>query len=330
MRAAATLAALALALATPGTARAGDPPDGWEVPPPRDAKPVKAIDRCGNDETCFMRQSILDVAPVDRPYRVDLADFASLPVVRALTSPKDDAALKDVPPVRAIDDKGRPYPWPDGAEAIRLMPPGPLGELAWGEWGRPFFEDPAFRSMGYGELHSVAAGSSGKSIEGKVSYFSIGVEGAGPNLVFDRVVGKLDGTPRVVASEWEHATVVPLPGGLGHAARHEGDTGAVTLLLPEVLLGGESRNVAVTGGFFPGSRFSSNVAFTRYVMPATPGASATTVFRVLDHERNRWPKAVQPKDKPPRLVVVVVSTSQTSVEKVPTLVILTRELPSEF
>lgn len=328
-----SLAALSTTFVLHLAAWAADgPPPGWEVTPPETKVVVKSIDRCGDNTDCHQRQTGLD-APLDTtPWQAFAVDVAKLPVLRKREAPKDGPPLKDAPAVRALDGEGRPFPWPDGAKReMRVMPPGKLGEVNWGdEWSQPFFEEPRYRGMGYGDTRSVDSepGKPVPALDGPIDFISIDRGGAG--LVYDHVVGKLEGTPQVAATLWEHAEAAPLPVGFGHAFREEGQSPSLVVLLPEVLLGMEGRRVAVRGGFEAGNRFSTAQPFTRYTMPAGIEATGTVMFSIVDTQRRRWLEAAEPKVKPPRLAVVLMASSRTSVEKAPVLVLFTRPRKSDF
>jgi len=324
-RPAAVTLAFTIALAS-GARAEGGPPAGWEVAPTPTKKSVKPLDRCGTDETCLHRQTVLD-APLDTtPWFAAEIDLESLPIVRSLRAPEDAEALRAVPPVRAIDGAGRPFPWPDGAKIeARLLPPGQLGEVTWRDSTLPFFEKPSLRSMGYGATHTADDDAVRRGhLDGAISFVGIGAEGE--SLVYDFVDGRLEGTPDVLASRWDHAVAAALAGGLGHAFRSEGSGASLTVLLPEVLLDFQSRGATSLGGFTRDDRFSTNTAFTRYVLPVRRGASATVTFLVLDQQRRRWfePKV---KTRTPELTAFVLATSQTSAEAEPTVVLFARPRP---
>lgn len=326
------LAASSIGLATFSAAGAppgGDPPSGWEVAPPAPKTAVKAIDRCGDDATCHVRQTGLDQPIESTPWSVVEVDFASLPLVKKLEAPKGGPFVKDAPPVRLIDGAGRPFPWPDGAKGeVRVMPAGKLGEVAWGnDWFTPFFQDSKYRSMGYGVTRTVDE-KAPNAFAGAIELVSIDRGAAG--LVYDHIVGKLEGSPQIAATLWEHADAARLPGGFGHAFRAEGEEASIVILLPEVFIGMEGRHVKLRGGFFAGSRFSTDQAFTRYTMPVGTRDSGTVTFSVIDTQRRRWLDAGEARTKPPRLESFVVASSRGSVEKAPRVVIFRRESRSDF
>ena len=146
--------------------------------------------------------------------------------------------------------------------------------------------------------------------------------------MYDHVVGKLEGTPQIAATLWEHADVAALPGGFGHAFREEGPEASLVLLLPEVFLGTEGSRVKLRGGFVPGNRFSSSQPFTRFVLPADTSATGTVTFHVSDAQRRRWLDAREAK--PPRTESVLIASSRSSVEKAPRVVIFRRPSSLEF
>ncbi|APR85629.1 Hypothetical protein A7982_10978 [Minicystis rosea] len=301
------------------------PPAGWEQPPPLPAPPTKAPAPacCGYDTTCCERQRILDMPvslAVPRAVEIRLSELPELAVKEA---PKDHPGIPGVPAVHAIDGRGRPPPWPHGPELeLRVMPPGRFGDIRWrGEWSEPFFRDSQYRSMGYGIVVHVStrAGdtkSSMSELTGPVSFVAID-KGPGETITYDRVEGALHESTDVVATRWEHVEAAPVFDGYIHGFRDKlGEDQAVSFLLPEVILGFESKDAKHEGGFIP-SRFSRTVAFTRYTLPVGPGRSALVTFDFLEHTGKRWFARPAGAEKVPDRRMLALVVSQTSAEAAP-------------
>ena len=221
----------AVVLLPAGVARAANPPGpppGWEEAPPL---PVKATVKsskpklaacCGYNPLCCSRQTDIDTAQSDRVARAVEVRVANLPESAVKKAPKDHPGIAGVPPVRAIDGRGQPWPWDSGpASEIRVMPPGRFGEIFWREqWGEPFFANPKLRSLGYGMVRSVGkTDDKGRSeLTGSVSYTALD-KGSGDTIAVDLVTGALDGTPEVVATRWLHVEAAPVAVGVLYAYR---------------------------------------------------------------------------------------------------------------
>lgn len=309
-----------------GVATAGEgagPPAGWEEPPPlalpapRASGSARPAACCRFDATCCFKQSANDAARPEAAQKIYPIKVSELPEARRQAAEAGGPPIAGVPPLRYLDDTGQPPPWPGGPKnAIRLMPPARFGEIHWQDERSPFFLDPANRGMGYGELHTIRgkdAIAALASLVGKVSYTAFN-EGEGGRVLVDLVEGQLAGSLDLRASAWTHADAAPVAEGHAHAFRgfYEGDE-RVVIVLPEVVLGGESGGVKLRGGFFP-SRFSRSEAFTLYALPLTPGTAALALFSMSDSQFLRWFPRPAGLGKPADRTGMVVSSSRTSAE----------------
>jgi hypothetical protein len=272
---------------------------------------------CRFDTTCCFKQSAADAALPDTAREIYPIKVSELPESRHQLAATGEPPFAGVPQLRYMDDTGQPPPWPGGPKnAIRLMPPGRFGEITWQDSFEPFFADPSRRGMGYGELHTIRGKDAIQalaSLVGRVAYVGI-AQGEGGKLVFDQVEGRLAGSLELRATEWTHAEAAPVAGGYAHAFRgdYEGAERAV-IVMPEVVLGGESPGVKLRGGFFP-SRFSRDQAFTLYGMPIGPGTGALAAFSMTDNQYHRWFPRTVALGKPTDFTDMIVSSSRTSVE----------------
>src|SRR5262249_9973920 len=139
-------------------------------------------------------------------------------------APKDHPGIPDVPRIRAIDGSGRPAPWADGPNLeIRVMPPGPLGEITWHDSTVPFFSRRDLQGMGHGVVHIVDKGGPDKGkcdLIGPISYLSFD-RGKGDAITVDVVNGTLDKTTEVLGTRWGHVEAVPVAEGVAHAFRQK-------------------------------------------------------------------------------------------------------------
>jgi hypothetical protein len=323
------------------TKAAPAPPAGWEAPPPlasadagkKKKGKIEPAACCVYDDICCSRQLEMDHAGSNHEGRIFEVRFADLPDLVVKEAPADGPGIEGAPAVRVIDGRGRPYPWPDEArDDVRVMPPGPLGEVKWrSDYPEPFFEDPQYRGMGYGAIHEFYGKREGAAtaLTGAVEFASFK---AGPDgkVIVDRVKGKLEGTPAVHATYWAHAEAVPVMPGVTNAYRiRDKDGERVVFVLPEVVLGFESKDTKTDGGFLP-SRFSRSWSFTTYTMPVGPGRSGLSTFLIHDYLVARW---FPPKGGVPKLeesILAMLASSQTSVEAEPRLrLVLFEELHEE-
>ena len=309
------------------------PPPGWEAPPPltgvssaKKAARARPAACCAYDRLCCTRQSILNEERPRRVAQVFEARWSEVPQMTIKTAPKEGPGIPGVPPARVVDGGGRPFPWPDGPkDLVRVMPPGQFGEIVRaGDWPTPFFADQEYRGMGYGVIHTAldaAAGDKGKSLlVGPIAYLSF-AQGEGDRIVVDRVTGSLAGSPEISATEWGHVEAAPVALGVVHAYREKvGDEERVVYLLPEVILGFESLDTKVRGGFLP-VRMESTEAYTMYSMPAGSGRSGMSSFRMDSDQARRWfrPKGAK---RPSGETRIALSASQTAAEPEPRLRVL--------
>ncbi len=330
----ATLAALlgrvSLATEPPASAEAPKPPAGWEMPPPpaappkakKGAKAKKVAACCAYDDVCCSRQSEIDAARPKHVVRVVELSLSDLPEELV----KEGAVVTGVPPVRVLDGLGRPFPWPDGPKKeLRMMPPGRFGDIRWkSEWWRPFFADKKYREMGYGATLLVDKTDSEKgnaALSGEVEYTAIDQDKEG-KVIVDFVKGKVEGSAELHATRWAHAETFTVADGFVHAFRRkQKEEELVVFVLPEVVLGFEAKDATHDGGFLP-SRFSSDVAFTMYMLPVGEGRSALVTFRVFDSQVARWFPRPKGTEKPPFVRSMELSSSQTSAEPEPRLRVL--------
>ncbi|MFT3767513.1 MAG: hypothetical protein QM820_18825 [Minicystis sp.] len=308
------------------------PPPGWEQPPPLPGPPSgkpAAPACCAYDSVCCERQRAID-APVEFDHMVTVVDVdvANLPEIEVKTADKDHPGIPGVAPVRAVDGRGRPSPWPDGPQLeMRVMPPGRFGEILWHrEWSEPWFADAEYSGMGHGIVLTVGrrqagAGPEASALVGPVSYVAID-KAPSDRIAYDHVEGVLQGTTAVAATLWEHVEPAPIYDNYLQGWRGKLDESpAVVFLLPEVILGFESRDAKSHGGFFP-SRFSRTVAFTRYTLPYGPGRSALVTFEFNQWAGKRWFARPAGAEKIPERRSVALFTSQTAAEAAPRVRVL--------
>jgi len=337
---------LALSMTSALGARAAEeapaPPAGWEAPSPlksadakKEKKPkVEAAACCQYDAVCCARQSsINDFLPLEviRAFEVK---FADLPEAVVKEAPKDGPLVEGAPPVRVIDDSGRPFPWPGGPQGygIHVLPPGRYGyiQLLNSDWGgHGFFEPIEYRGMGSGEMRDIK--DEDKTDKGKrlltvgVEYVGISKNDAG-KIVIDDVKGNLDGSPEVKSSLWIHAETIDALPGVIHAYRgpfievkdkeRKLTESRVSFVLPETFDKFTSLDARQEGGHFP-SRFTSTFPYTRFWLPFGPGKSNLVTAELDDFQLNRWfprPKGAEKYGESPRIAIAV---SQTSVEAEP-------------
>lgn len=311
------------------------PPAGWEVSPVVSAsndKPDKGKKKpvgpacCAYDQTCCSRQADIDaqVHPrfVKRIIEVRIAD---LPEATIKEAAEGAPPIEDAPPVRLINEDGKPFPWVKAPREIRMLPPGPLGDINWNsEWGAsPSFDEDELKGLGWGLVRYPKDGESYSNdayITGKVEYLSV-QQGEGEKLLLDIVKGTISGTPKIKATYYLHVEAAHIVDKVVHAYRattKEKDvtTTWVNFLLPQVVEGFESKDAKHQGGFFP-SRFSRWWSYSLYRLPFGPGRSNMATFRLDDDDKRRWIGV--DKKRPPKVWMrqMLVSASQTSVESEP-------------
>lgn len=312
------------------------PPAGWEIPPMPGAAADKPTSKkktvgpacCAFDQTCCSRQADIDSqarpTSVARTIEVRTAD---LPEASIREVAEGGTPIEDAPPVRLLNEDGQPFPWARPPGEIRMLPPGPLGELGWNsEWGgTPCFDEPELKSLGWGDVHypkEKATYTNDGEIAGKVEYLSIQL-GTGDKLVLDIARGTIHGSPKLKANYHLHVEAAHVTDQVVHAFREttkEKDvtTTWVDFLLPQVIEGFESKDAKHRGGFFP-SRFSRAWSYSLYRLPFGPGRSNLANFRLDDDDKRRWLGVS--KKRPPKIWArrVLVSASQTTAESEPSV-----------
>lgn len=337
MKTSVTFVALA-AWALAGRAAMADdsitPPAGWEVPPApaastdKPAKTKKTVGPacCAFDQTCCSRQSDIDSQANPRfVVRVVEVRIADLPEATIREAAEGAPPIEDAPPVRLINEDGKPFPWPSAPGEIRMLPPGPIGEIGWNsEWGpSPSFDEEEFKGLGWGDVHypkEKKTYANDAEIFGKVEYLSV-QQGSGDKLVLDIAKGTVLGSPKLKATYHLHVEAAHVTDQVVHAYRDttkEKDVATtwVNFLLPQVIEGFESKDAKHRGGFFP-SRFSRSWSYSLYRLPFGSGRSNMATFRLDDDDKRRWLGVS--KKRPPKIWMrnVLVSASQTSVESEP-------------
>ncbi len=333
-----SIAAIAALALTSRIASADDaaPPSGWEVTPvpatstdkPAKKEKKKSIGPacCAFDSTCCSRQIDIDSgANPQGVVRVIELRIADLPEATIKEAAEGAPPIEGVPPVRLVNQDGQPFPWSAAPKEMRMLPPGPLGEIGWNsEWGpSPSFDETEFQSMGSGVLHYPSDKrdyANQDEIRGKVEYVSI-QQGEGDKLALDIAKGTVSGSPVLKASYHLHIEAVNVADKVVHAYRattkeKEETTNWLNFLMPQVIQGFESRDAKHQGGFFP-SRFSRSWSYSLYRLPYGPGRSNMATFRMDDDDKRRWVGVS--KKRPPKILArrMVVTVSQTSVENAP-------------
>ena len=332
-----TMAALALTSRIASADDAVNPPAGWEVPQPaitstdKPAKEKKEKKRigpacCAFDSTCCSRQVEIDSgmnpSHVVRIIEMQLSD---LPEATIKEAAEGAPPIEGVPPVRLVNQDSQPFPWSSDPKEIRMLPPGPLGDLDWNsKWGpSPSFDESEFKSMGWGIVHypsDKGPYTNDAEIAGKVEYLSV-QQGEGDKLRLDIAKGTVSGSPVLKATYHLHVEAVNIVDKIVHAYRattkeKDQTTIWVNFLMPQVIEGFESRAAKHQGGFFP-SRFSRSWSYSLYRLPYGPGLSNMATFRMDDDDKRRWIGV--PKQRQPKVWMrnMVITASQTSVENEP-------------
>ena len=284
------------------------PPPGWEIAPrpveiksTKDDKKKSAPACCAYDVICCSRQTDIDnFVPfhVSQSFEPRLADFPEAVLKEA---PKEGPFLEGVGDVRIIDGTGAPFPWMDGPKEweIRITPPGELGDIKFfDDSPRGYFDKMEYRGMGSGAMRSIKeTPDKGRSlITGPIEYSTFN-RGEGGKIIHDEVKGKLEGSPKVLATSWLHVEAINLADGVvyGYRAMHEGQP-HVFFVMPEVLLGFESWDAQKTGGFFR-HRWATAFPYTLYHFPIGSGRSNMINCVLRDFEVRRWFE--RPKDAKP-------------------------------
>lgn len=298
MKTIAFLVAIAPIIATARFASAEEiiaPPAGWEVPP----APVASSDKpekdkkkigpacCKFDQTCCSRQAEIDSRarprPVVRVVEVRIGDVPEAAIREAAEGAPP--ITEDVPPVRLVNEDNQPFPWPKAPGEIRMLPPGPLGEVAWNsDWPTPCWDEDELKSLGWGEVHypkEKTKYTNDGEIAGKVEYLSIR-QGEGDKLVVDIAKGTVLGSPALKATYHLHVEAAHVVDKVVHAYKattkeKEQTVTWVNFLLPQVIEGFESPHAKHQGAFFP-SRFSRAWSYSLYRLPFGPGKSNMATF----------------------------------------------------
>lgn len=329
-----TIAAFALTSRIVSAGDAVTPPAGWEVPPVPGAstdKPSKEKKRigpacCAFDSTCCSRQVDIDSGVKPRGVvRVVDVRISDLPEATIKEAAEGAPSIEGVPPVRLVNQDSQPFPWSAPPKEIRMLPPGPLGDLAWNsKWGpSPSFDESDLRSLGWGIVHYPSEKgdyTNDREIAGNVEYLSI-KQGEGDKLVLDIAKGTVAGSPALKATYHLHVEAVNVADKVVHVYRattkeKDQTTNWVNFLMPQVIEGFESRDAKHQGGFFP-SRFSRSWSYSLYRLPYGLGRSNMATFRMDDDDKRRWigvSKTRQPKIWTRNMVI---TASQTSVESEP-------------
>lgn len=303
------------------------PPEGWEEPaplvkpaePPKNAKKPASPSCCKFDSTCCFRQTTIETLKPLQVFQVFSPTLDELPEATLKEAKKDEPPFTGVPNPKVTDDGGRPFPWPDepAGYLIHVVPPGRYGYIKLvNEWFSGYFEQNEYRGMGAGEIRTIneKVKDRGKSLLYVPIEFMSFAQSEPETITFDEVKGKLEGDPEVKATYWMHAKCKNVASGIifGCNTPFEGEKRA-TFVLPEVLLGFDSKDAKHVGGFFR-SRFSNTVPLTIYYLPIGPGRSGLINATLAKFQINRWFPLPKQKEKLPDDFMVVLSTSQTSVE----------------
>lgn len=305
---------------------APQPPAGWEKPPPLAS--ISSGDKktgtpacCGFDQTCCARQTDIDRG-IRKPARKTFAvPFAKIPEPVVKEATKDGPPIEGIPDLHIVDGKGAPFPWKDGPEQfeIRLIPDGELGFIRFGKGNSsPHFRNPKYRSLSYGVTTSIAeTQDQGRSLlKGPLEYWLYN-RGQGDEIILDHVKGRLDGSPKVIAERWVHATAINIAEGIVHVYRatYE-DKPYVFFLLPEVVIGFESKDTLTFGGT-GNDRFATDFPYTLYRFPLGGGRSNTINCFIRQYEVQRWFERPKGGLKFPEEMPIILWMSQTSVESEP-------------
>jgi len=324
----ASRAAMPSAAAPADAARAptagGKGPPAGETKPSRGKKPAAAA-CCAYDQLCCTRQSDIDRVRKPALRTIDVP-FANVPDAVIKEATKDGPPIEGIPDVRVVDGTGAPFPWRDGPKQfeIRIIPLGGMGFLRFGnDFSGTLYDKPEHRSLGYGVTAPITdTPDKGRSlVTGPIEYWTYS-RGEGDKLIHDHVKGKLEGSPKIIAERWLHVAAVNAAEGIVHAYRATYDNQPyVFFVLPEVVLGFESKNTKSFGGT-GNDRFASDFPYTLYRFPLGAGHSDTINCIIREYEVRRWFE--RPKDamKLPEDMAIVISMSQTSAENEPRIRIM--------
>jgi len=236
--------------------------------------------------------------------RVIEVELGKLPLAQIKEQAEGGPPVTGAPTLRALDQSGGPFPWTSPPKEIRLVPPGQVGEISWGDPSfEPFYADKKLQSLGYGVPHS------GSVIGGKVDYLSID-KGPGDTLVLDIVKGTVDGSPEVKAASWTHVEATDVADGWVYGYRSKRKEGAaeielVTFLMPPVRAGYETLETKHRGAEY-------RTPYALYTMPLATGRSNMAQVEVYSVSVRPFKTQTFPDS-----TSVLFSVSQTSAEPAP-------------
>ncbi len=220
-------------------------------------------------------------------------------------------------------------------------------------FGRKPYRGMGYGSVHYVGDKEVSPDKGASMLMGPAYYLSF-AEGKDHKIIMDRVKGILNGTAVIQATVWAHAeAIAAVPTmvnvykekkddrtGLGNwvwekteddlkkmvdqffpletfkAAAALPECERVVFILPEVILGFESRDAKTDGGHFPDRRESAE-SYTRYTLPAAPGYSGWVTFLMLADLVKRWFPSDKAEIKLKDFAAMALSASQTEAEAEP-------------
>lgn len=309
---------------------APNPPAGWENPPQTTTnastnKKAASAACCAFDQTCCARQTDIDKGIRPPTRRTFAVPFSKIPEPTVRVAAKDGPPIEGIADLQVVDGAGTPFPWVDGPQRfeIRLIPNATFAYLKFGnDWGS-HYGDPRLRALRYGITVAInPTPDKGRSLlKGPLEY-TLYNPGKADEVIYDYVVGRLDGSPKIIADRWEHLEAPNVAEGIVHAYRGTyKDKPHVFFLLPEVVTGFESKEASTFGGT-GNDRFATDFPYTLYRFPLSNMHSNTVNCILREYEVRRW--FPRPKDamKLPEDMPIVISMSQTSVEAEPQIRIM--------
>lgn len=309
---------------------APNPPAGWENPPPKTTttstkKKTNSAACCAFDRTCCSRQTDIDngVRPPTR--RTFAVPFSKIPEPTVKVAAKDGPPIEGFADLQVVDGTGAPFPWPNGPQRfeVRLIPNARFGFLKFGNHWEPHYGDPNLRSLSYGLTIPInPTPDKGRSLLKGPFEYTLYNPGKADEVIYDYVAGRLDGSPKIIADRWEHLEAPNVAEGIVHVYRGTyKDKPHVFFLLPEVMIGFESKEASTFGGT-GNDRFATDFPYTLYRFPLSNMHSNTVNCILREYEVRRW--FPRPKDamKLPEDMPIVISMSQTSVEAEPQIRIM--------
>lgn len=309
---------------------APDPPAGWENPPQATTntspnKKATSAACCAFDRTCCLRQTDIDngIRPPTR--RTFAVPFSKIPEPTVKVAAKDGPPIEGIADMQVVDGAGRPFPWTDGPKQfeVRLIPKATFAYLKFGTWSAAHYGEPRLRTLGYGiTLPITTTPDLGRSLFTGPLEYTLYNPGKADEVIYDYVEGRLDGSPKIIADRWEHLKAPNVAEGIVHVYRgtYKGKP-HVFFLLPEVVIGFESKEASTFGGT-GNDRFATDFPYTLYRFPLSNAHSNTVNCILREYEVRRW--FPRPKDamKLPEDMPIVISMSQTSVEAEPQIRIM--------